>query len=323
MCQEYKREHHQETATYYDDWYKRGYMDEWPGEKKQRVLEIIKSLNLPEAGEVLDLGCGNGEFTGALKKVLPEWNVYGTDISAVAVDNARKRHPDCSFFILSDVCLMHKKFDFLFSHHALEHVDDINKIWAEIDRCLKKQALMLHILPCGNQGSFEYRLCKLKKGGIEGDSGNRFYFESRSHLRRLKTNQMNDFALQYDFRLVADFYSNHLYGALDWITLSSPGLILEMTNPKSAKDKISALKLICLRIILLILKCMRFPANAIDYKKERMKSYKYYFLFLMLLIFYPFSKLTNICLQYRSNSEWKNKKRKKSGSEMYLYYARN
>lgn len=316
------REKDQESAVFYDDWYASGYMDEWPVQKKQRVFEIIKNLNLPEKGDILDLGCGNGEFTGVLKKALPKWNVYGADISAVAIENAQKRHSNCSFFLTSDNYFVNKKFDILFTHHVLEHVNDIKKTWAEIDQYLKKRAFALHILPCGNQGSFEYNLCMLKKDGIEKNSGNRFYFEDKSHLRRLTTKQMNDFAIQYDFHLVAGFYSNQLHGALDWITLSSPGFILEMTGIKNAKDKLSAIKLIGLRMVLLMIKSMRFPANTIDYKKDKMKSYKYYFFFLMLLIVYPFSKLANIYLQYMSDLEWKNERNKKNGSEMYLYYKK-
>ena len=322
MCCERRRERNQEAAVFYDDWYVRGYMDEWPIEKKHRVFDITKSLNLSETGDVLDFGCGNGEFTGVLKKALPEWNVYGTDISAIAIENAQKRHSDCSFFLTSDNRFIDKKFDLLFTHHVLEHVDDIDKIWPEIYQYLKKRAFALHILPCGNQGSFEYNLCMLKKDGIERGSGNRFYFEDKSHLRRLTTRQMNDFAIQYDFRLIAGFYSNQLYGALDWITLSSAGFILEMTGTKKAKDKLSAIKLICLRMILLMIKSMRFPANTIDYKKNKMKRYKYYFFLLTLLIFYPISKLTNIYLKYMSNLEWQTSGSKKNGSEMYLYYKR-
>ncbi|MCK4340082.1 MAG: methyltransferase, partial [Candidatus Cloacimonetes bacterium] len=162
MCYECRREKGEEASVFYDEWYARGYMDEWPAEEKQRVLELVKSLDLGEKGDVLDLGCGNGEFTGVLKKALPKWNVYGTDISAIAIENAQKRHSDCSFFLTSDNCFINKKFDILFTHHVLEHVDDIDKIWAEIDQYLKKRAFALHILPCGNQGSFEYNLCMLK-----------------------------------------------------------------------------------------------------------------------------------------------------------------
>ena len=312
-----------DTIKFYDDRYSKGYMEEWPIEKKQRVLELIKSLNLPETGDALDYGCGNGVFTGVIKQALPRWNVYGVDISSKAVDNAKKRYPNCLFFLPSDVRFSGKRFDFLFTHHVLEHVNDVSETWHEINGYLKKKSSILHVLPCGNRGSFEYTLCMLRKDGIDRYSGNRFYFEDKSHLRRLTTKQMNNFAIQHDLELVFDYYSNQLYGALDWITLLSPALILNMTNPRKAISKLSVLKLACLCIVFMLIKLMRFPANTIDYKKEKMKYYKYYSLFLMLLVFYPLSKLINIYLQHMSNSEWKNERSKKNGSEMYLYYKRN
>lgn len=150
----------------------------------------------------------------------------------------------------------------------------------------------------------------------------KFFFEDISHLRRLNTDQMNRFAAQYGFNLDAEYYSNQFHGAIDWITLSSPIFILDMTDPKKAKDIISGIKLACLCVLLFLVKCMRFPANTIDYKRGRIKSYKYYILFLILSILYPLSKLTNIYLRYKSDSEWQNQRRIQNGSEMYLYYKR-
>ena len=51
------------TVEFYQDRYAQGYMDEWPSEKKQRIFEIIRALQLPDTGEALDFGCGNGVLT--------------------------------------------------------------------------------------------------------------------------------------------------------------------------------------------------------------------------------------------------------------------
>ena len=163
-----------DISQFYNDWYARGYMDEWPIEKKQRVFKLIKCLNLTETGDLLDLGCGNGEFTGFLKKALPKWNVYGIDISSVAIENAKKRNPDCLFYLSSDSNFIGKKFDFLFTHHVLEHVENMNKIWEEINKYLKEKTSILHILPCGNEGSFEYDLSLLKRMGLRRIQGTGF-----------------------------------------------------------------------------------------------------------------------------------------------------
>ncbi|KJR40670.1 Methyltransferase type 12 domain protein [Candidatus Magnetoovum chiemensis] len=41
-------------------------------------------------GNGLDFGCGNGVFTKVLKTALPGWNIYGCDLSDVAIENAKK-----------------------------------------------------------------------------------------------------------------------------------------------------------------------------------------------------------------------------------------
>ena len=47
--------HLQDDLTkFYDERYRDGYMQEWPVSKKQRIYELIKELNLPEAGDALD-----------------------------------------------------------------------------------------------------------------------------------------------------------------------------------------------------------------------------------------------------------------------------
>jgi len=310
------------AVRFYDDRYKSGYMDEWPIEKKQRVFEIIKKLNLPKKGNALDFGCGNGVFTAIIKQILPEWDVYGVDISTIAIENAKKRHADCLFFLSVDERFRAKRFDFLFTHHVMEHVRSVSETWNEINSYLKERAFILHILPCGNKGSLEYKICSLKKTGINKDMENKFFFEDVSHLRRLSTEQMERKAAKHGFKLKIDCYSNQFFGAINWITQENLSLVMEMTNPKGSIGLLAGFKLVCLRVMLLLIKSLRFTANTIDCKKKKMRGYEYYIFVLMFAIFYPLSKLTNIYLRRKSDLEWQNKKNKKNGSEMYLYYTR-
>lgn len=47
---------------------------------EQRVFEIVRDLNLGRTGVALDFGCWNG-VTEVLRQALPEWVIYGCDIS--------------------------------------------------------------------------------------------------------------------------------------------------------------------------------------------------------------------------------------------------
>ena len=91
--------HNKEKAIdFYDARYEEGYMEEWDELKKSKVKEVLLQLNLPQKGNALDFGCGNGVFTRIIKDVLPQWEVYGVEISKIAVANAQKKHKDCVFF---------------------------------------------------------------------------------------------------------------------------------------------------------------------------------------------------------------------------------
>lgn len=178
----------EECKLFYDDRYSRRYMDDWGLRRKQRIFEIVRDLRLPDIGCALDFGCGNGVWTDIIKKALPSWEVFGTDISTVAISKARERHPHLYFFELSNERGFNGKFDFLFSHHVLEHVLDINETFDAMNRLLRKSASMLHVLPCGNPGSLEHKIASLARNGIDKKNG-RFFFEESGHLRRLTLNK--------------------------------------------------------------------------------------------------------------------------------------
>lgn len=313
-----------ESKRFYESRYDNGYMDEWPIVKIQRVYELIKSLSLPQKGIALDFGCGNGIFTDIIRQALPEWKIYGCDISMNAINHAKRRFSECTFFVIDNDKPNELKFDFLFTHHVLEHVFDLNVVSQEINALMNQKASMLHILPCGNAGSFEYNVVKLRVDGINKEMENRFFYEDEGHLRRLTTDQMNEIMMKYSFELRKDFYSNHYYGAIKWISQSTPAFILEFANPKMAKDTKGFVYTFILRFRLLSLYVLQLPAivskNIRLIKHKKLKHYIIRLLnFPSLLFSYPIFYLVNA----RANREWANKNHLKYGSEMYLYYYRD
>ncbi|MBM4299954.1 MAG: class I SAM-dependent methyltransferase [Deltaproteobacteria bacterium] len=312
----------EESIQFYEKRYAKGYMDEWEPAKKQRVWEIIKDLNLPDTGEALDFGCGTGVFTEVIKKALPHWRVYGTDISATAIDRATERHTDCNFFVLSDNNFKNKKFEFLFTHHVLEHVYSINNVIEEIVNFMKPSSSCLHILPCGNSGSFEHKICLLTRNGINKDLEGRFFFEDEGHVRRLNTEQMSLLLKHHNLILNKEYYAHQYYGAINWI-LSNREHIMRMTNPVDGLNLISKFKLLILRAWLILIYILIRPANYVKKFKERTKVGIKQYIFLSIGIFlYPLSALVYNYIKDKSEQEWRLKKTYRNGSEMYLYYKR-
>jgi trans-aconitate methyltransferase len=311
------------AAEFYEQRYEEGYMEDWDDLKKAKVIEVLSSIQLPATGKALDFGCGNGVFTRILKDNLPQWEVYGVEISRTAVQNAARKFPDCHFFAADESASHAGQFDFIFSHHVIEHVQDLGETFATINAYLKPHSWQLHILPCGNPGSYEYNIVALKKDGIEKDKENRFFFEEPGHLRRLSTNEFVAYEKQIGFQLRKDFYSNQEAGAIDWITKSSPRFVKKLTDPVNTNDEMAAKKMQALRRKLLPLTYFQFPySKYVEIKSKWRKGFmdhvKLAVLFIPAMIAKPLSK----SWQQKAATEWNLHKTEKNGSEMFLFFER-
>ncbi len=312
------------SVEYYENRFSRGYVERETSEKKQKIIEIIQNINLPAKGEALDFGCGNGILTETLRQALPGWTIYGTDLSRTAIGNAELQFPDCKFFHVDDDNFKHKKFDLIFTHHVFEHVYNLEETFNQIESYLKESSSMLHILPCGNKGSFEHKLSSLRKDGINKELENRFFFEDICHVRRLNTEQFSELSEAKGFSLQKEYYGNQYYGAIEWITANvNPGFLLGLTSTAPAIDKPARQRLLMLRTFILTTAFLRGPVNIINkVRKQRTKKIWHYLLLLSALPFFIFSKPVDAYWKSRAEKEWKTDKSKCNGSEMFLFFSR-
>ncbi|MEK7760954.1 MAG: class I SAM-dependent methyltransferase [Nitrospirota bacterium] len=315
--------HREQSVLFYEERFSRGYMDEWPLERKQRLIDLLKELSLPECGRGLDFGCGNGVLTAVLKEVLPKWTIEGTDVSETAVHQASIRCPQCRFFVSINDDVVVEPYDFVFTHHVMEHVYDLDRVWAALVRLLKPRAGMLHILPCGNEGSFESQLCKLREGGINRERGNRFFFEDEGHLRRLSTNDLEERATRHGFVLQNEYYANQWYGAVDWITAGSLQFVREISDTSLALDRPSKRRLSKLRRILLTFGWARFLiAEYNRFQAKRPKRLKHHAFLIGSIPAYLVARWADRFLMRKVRQEWMTQRGRRDGSEMYLYFTR-
>lgn len=316
--------HNKEAAIeFYEDRYEKGYMEDWDDLKKKKVKEVLLQLQLPLTGKLLDFGCGNGVFTRIIKDTLPGWEVYGVEISSIAVQNARKRIPDCIFFEAADSEDYKNQFDLLFSHHVIEHVQNLDETLEIINSYLKPHAYQLHIMPCGNKGSYEYEISVLKENGIDPERENRFFYEEDGHLRRLTSQGFSAYEQKIGFNLKKEFYSNQHYGAINWITKSSPRFVKKLTDSDDAISTEAQKKLRSIRKNLLPLTYLQFPySKYIEIKNKWHKSasdhLKLLLFFIPAMISRPFYKYWDT----KAAEEWKKNKTEKNGSEMFLFFRR-
>ncbi len=308
----------EKLSDFYDERYVKGYMEEWPDDKKGRVFEVIRALDLPARGEALDFGCGNGVFTAILKKALPRWDVVGCDISKVAILNAQKKVPDCGFFLSDAAPLINKKFDFIFSHHVLEHVQDINGIAMQIQERAKETASMLHILPCGNKGSFEHDLCDLRVDEVKKDQEGLFFFEDKGHVRRMTTESCASVFSEFGFILRKQYYSGQYYGAVNWMTRSHPFFIFYLFNPLKGRNLAAGIQLSVLLGKFILMSALRLPFIAYEYFRGKNN-----FIAALFLVPAMLSRHFDQYVVSLAEREWQERKTDLNGSEMYLYFARS
>jgi trans-aconitate methyltransferase len=263
-------------------------------------------------------------LTDILKQALPSgWKVYGTDISSIAIEKAKKQFPSCAFFTTGDKSFTDRRFDFLFTHHVLEHVYDLRQVLHEMDGFLTPTSAMLHTLPCGNEGSFEHRVCLLRKDGIDSALENRFFFEDEGHVRRLTTEQLNELCARMGFALAKAYYSNQYFGAINWITLSGRNFVHTFTDTSQALDEQAQEQLRRLRYMLWGIWVLRHPVAVVERRLRKSSRTLRDFAYLALgLPMYLVAKPLDIFLRRKAREEWRTRKTDPHGSEMYLFFKR-
>jgi ubiquinone/menaquinone biosynthesis C-methylase UbiE len=104
--------------------------------KTEKVAEIIKRIHRGEIKNLLVVGCGEGIEAAILAQKLNA-SVVGIDIEddfdKDAMQFAKLQKGDAENLDFAD-----ETFDFVFSYHALEHIENPEKALKEIHRVLKK-----------------------------------------------------------------------------------------------------------------------------------------------------------------------------------------
>ena len=124
-------------------------------QNKNRKI-IINSINFKES--ILDIGCGNGEFTNELNKLA---KTTAIDISEEMIKIAKKTFPNINFVASSmySIPFQEKTFDTTVCLNTLHHIKNIETAIREICRVTKNQIL----IEIKNKKSINYLRRKLMK----------------------------------------------------------------------------------------------------------------------------------------------------------------
>lgn len=98
--------------------------------------EYLVELGLPEEGRFLEIGCGPGFVTDALRETRPALSVVGLDLDATLVGVARQRMPavraDAKHLPFADASV-----DFVYARLVVRHLVDPGGALAEMRRVLR------------------------------------------------------------------------------------------------------------------------------------------------------------------------------------------
>ncbi|HEY6347373.1 MAG TPA: class I SAM-dependent methyltransferase [Bryobacteraceae bacterium] len=312
-------------AEYYDDRHTHGWMDSWPEDKRLRMIGLLRNAAGEGARRVLEYGCGVGVFANAVKAAMPQWEVHGCDISPVAISRARGRCPGVEFHLLtkSGPAPPLGSFDLIFTHHVLEHVDDVSKTVAHMTQVLKPGGKMLHVAPCSNPDSLEYRLSQLSIGL---DSSGCLFCDDSSHARRLNSVELAAVGREHGLVPQEAFFANQFWGGIDYLTGQYHSILLGWLNPMRGVTPAARLKLLGVAaglggLCLLrqgprhVLQSLRIPSGV---RKKCLLAAAAPF----AVVLYPVSAAVNKSIHRLREREWRRRKRLPNGSEMYLVFEK-
>ena len=112
-------------------------------EVDRHLLRVHKYLRPRFSDHLLEVGCGRGFLTEQVQRVAPD--TIGIDVNAEAVSNAVTHH--LRVMDAQQLAFRDERFDKIYSFHAIEHIPDLRRAFAEMDRVLKPGGSVLLVYP--------------------------------------------------------------------------------------------------------------------------------------------------------------------------------
>lgn len=117
--------------------------------RKTELNHINGLLTNKEKLRVLDYGCNSGYFLNIIAQKYPSSNfdLCGADINQYALNYARKKYPNFTFFEINNEFFNQERFDVIILSHVLEHIKDRDSFFMNFKRLLKKEGTLIIAIP--------------------------------------------------------------------------------------------------------------------------------------------------------------------------------
>jgi len=123
--------------------------------RSTRLLECLRShVRLPEAGRLLDVGCGNGALLRVFSPLEPSWSLAGTELNdKYRAEVERIERVEALFTCAPDQ--VPGGFDLITMVHVIEHIPDPMQFLARLGDKLKAGGLLVIEIPDYLQNPFD------------------------------------------------------------------------------------------------------------------------------------------------------------------------
>lgn len=125
-------------------------------------LNLLSKLDYQQNSVILDLGCGDGDFSHILFKDRNLKIEAGVDISRKAISKARKLNEKKQTYktlVVANACNLpyeNKSFSTIFSNCAIEHIPNLEGVLSEVYRVLRDNGRFIFTVPSLHFGRYSY-----------------------------------------------------------------------------------------------------------------------------------------------------------------------
>lgn len=148
------------------DWNSEQYL-KFKAQRTQPAIDLAARLG-GKPLEIIDLGCGPGNSTRALKNRFPGAFVIGADNSKNMVEKAREENPDLEFITLDvggDLSEMRGKFDVAFSNACLQWLPNHAELLPRLFGLLRKNGSLAVQIPVNFEEPVHRVITELAENG--------------------------------------------------------------------------------------------------------------------------------------------------------------
>jgi ubiquinone/menaquinone biosynthesis C-methylase UbiE len=176
----------------------------------ERCLEAIEG----KTGRLLEVGCGAGRYLRAFQHYRPDLELYGCDISQVALEEARSADATGrADYRLGDALNLpydDNGFDIVVLFDVFEHVSDVGRAADEVARVLKPGGMFHCFVPCeGNRRTIFSVLRHSKLIPIH-----RWKRDHIGHIQILTTRQLKETLEKRHLEVNGTTFSFHILGQI-------------------------------------------------------------------------------------------------------------